>query len=55
MTEWIQKSRQIIFDGFVEVCKNGTSKECREYVDKAKRNGISYEELCEYKRQKERK
>ena len=44
------KSRQEILDGFVNVCKNGTSKDCSRYVNEAKRCGVSYEELCAYAR-----
>ena len=44
------KSKQEIMDEFVRICKVGTSRDCRIVVDEAKRHGISYEELCEYKR-----
>lgn len=44
------KSKQEIFDEFVRICKVGTSRDCRIVVDEAKKHGISYEELCEYKR-----
>ena len=43
------KSKQEIMDEFVRICKVGTSRDCRIVVAEAKRNGISYEELCEYK------
>lgn len=46
------KSREEIMDEFARVCKSGTSRDCRIVVDEAKRHGISYEELCEYKRRK---
>lgn len=45
-------SREDIMDEFVRVCKSETSRDCRIVVDVAKRHGISYEELCEYKRRK---
>lgn len=44
------KSKKEIMDEFVRICKVGTSRDCRVVVDEAKRHGISYEELCEYKR-----
>ena len=44
------KSKEEIMNEFVRVCKVGTSRDCRIVVDEAKRHGISYEELCEYKR-----
>ena len=44
------KNKEQICKEFVEVCKNGTSKDCSRFVHEAKRNGVSYEELCEYKR-----
>lgn len=44
------KTKEQICKEFVEVCKNGTSKDCSKFVYEAKRNGVSYEELCEYKR-----
>lgn len=44
------KSKQQILDEFVRICKIGTSRDCKIVVDEAKRKGISYEELCEYKR-----
>lgn len=43
------KSKQEIMDEFVRICKIGTSRDCRIVVDEARRNGVSYEELCEYK------
>lgn len=46
------KSREEIMDEFASVCKSGNSRDCRIVVDEAKRRGISYEELCEYKRRK---
>ena len=45
-----EKSKAEIMDEFVRICKVGTSRDCRIVVDEAKRQGISYEELCEYKR-----
>lgn len=47
--------RQEILDGFIKVCRKGTSKDCRMYVQDAKRQGITYEELCAYKREVEKK
>lgn len=47
------KSRQEILDEFVRVCEVGTSRDCRIIVQAAMGEGISYEELCEYKRRKE--
>ena len=44
------KNKEQICKAFVEVCKNGTSRDCSRFVQEAKRNGVSYEELCEYKR-----
>ena len=44
------KSKEEIMDEFVRICKVGTSRDCRIVVNEAKRHGISYEELCEYKR-----
>ena len=44
------KTKEQICKEFIEVCKNGTSKDCSKFVYEAKRNGVSYEELCEYKR-----
>ena len=44
------KSKEEIMNEFVRICKVGTSRDCRIVVDEAKRHGISYEELCEYKR-----
>lgn len=44
------KSKREILDEFVRICKIGTSRDCKIVVDEAKRQGISYEELCEYKR-----
>ena len=46
-------TKEQILEGFVNICKNGTSKDCMIYVNEAKRKGISYEELCEYKRKGE--
>lgn len=44
------KTKQEILDEFVRVCKAGTSRDCRIVVQEAGRVGISYAELCEYKR-----
>lgn len=44
------KTKQEIFDEFIRVCKTGTSRDCRILVQEAGRVGISYAELCEYKR-----
>ena len=44
------KNKEQICKEFVEVCRKGTSKDCSRFVHEAKRNGVSYEELCEYKR-----
>lgn len=44
------KSKEEIMNEFVHICKVGTSRDCRIVIDEAKRHGISYEELCEYKR-----
>lgn len=44
------KTKQEILDEFVRVCKTGTSRDSRIVVQEAKRFGISYDELCEYKR-----
>lgn len=46
------KTKREILDEFVRVCKVGTSRDCRIVVNEAARYGISYEELCEYKRSK---
>ena len=48
------KSKEEIMNEFVRICKVGTSRDCRIVVDEAKRHGISYEELCDYKRNKSR-
>ena len=48
------KSKEQILDEFIMVCKNGTSKDCGRFVREASCKGITYEELCEYKRQKEK-
>ena len=45
--------KEQILEEFIEICKTGTSKDCRIFVEQAKKQGISYEELCEYKRQKQ--
>ena len=45
-----RKSKEQICKEFVDICKNGTSRGCSRFVHEAKRNGVSYEELCEYKR-----
>ena len=37
---------------FIKVCKIGSSKDCRIFVQEANRKGISYSELCEYKNNK---
>lgn len=42
-----------LMEQFVKICDTGTSKDCRLFVQEAKRKGISYEELCDYKRQKQ--
>ena len=42
-----------IYEEFVRICRTGTSKDCRIFVQEASRKGISYEQLCEYKREKE--
>ena len=44
------KSKEEILNEFVRICKLGTSRDCRIVVQEAKRQGISYEELCQYKR-----
>lgn len=44
------KSKGEIMNEFVRICKVGTSRDCRIVVDEARGHGISYEELCEYKR-----
>lgn len=49
------KSKEDILNEFVRICKVGSSRDCRIVVDEAKRQGISYEELCEYKRNKANK
>ena len=43
-------TKQQIMDAFVELCKVGTSHDCSVFVSEARRKGITYEELCEYKR-----
>lgn len=48
------KSKEEIMNEFVRICKVGTSRDCRIVVNEAKRHGISYEELCDYKRNKSR-
>ena len=48
------KSKQEILDEFVRICREGTSKDCSKVVHEAKRHGVLYEELCEYKRNNER-
>lgn len=50
----VGKSKEQILDEFIMVCKNGTSKDSRIFVQEAKHRGITYDELCEYKRQKEK-
>lgn len=45
-----EKTREEIMNEFVRVCKHGSSRDCRIVVYEAARNGVSYEELCEYKR-----
>lgn len=35
---------------FVKICETGTSHDCTVFVAEAKRKGVSYETLCEYKR-----
>ena len=47
-----EKTKEHICKEFIKVCKNGTSKDCSKFMYEAKRNGISYEELCDYKRKK---
>ena len=46
-------TKQQILDGFVRICKTGTSKDCRIYVQEAKQLGITYDELCDYKKEVE--
>lgn len=46
-------TKQQILDGFVRVCKTGTSKDCRIYIQEAKQLGITYDELCDYKKKME--
>lgn len=46
------KSKREIMDEFVRICKVGTSRDCRIVVNEAQRHGISYGELCAYKRRR---
>lgn len=50
MYDFSKMTKQEIKDKVIDVWKYGTSKDSRMVVDVAKRNGVSYEELCEYKR-----
>jgi hypothetical protein len=47
------KTKQEILDGFIMVCKKGTSHDCSVYVSEARNRGVTYEELCEYKRKRQ--
>ena len=44
------KSKEEIMNEFVRICKVGTSRDCRIVVNEARKHGITYEELCDYKR-----
>ena len=44
------KEKSEILKEFVDVCKTGSSKDASKFVHEAKRKGVSYEELVEYKR-----
>lgn len=48
------KNKTQILEEFIDVCHRGTSRDCMIFVNEAKRQGVSYEELCEYKRIKEK-
>lgn len=50
--DFSKMTKQEIMDKVIEVWENGTSRDSRIVVDEAKRNGVSYEELCDYKRRK---
>lgn len=43
-------TKKQIKEKVLEIWLTGTSKDSRIAVAEAKRNGVSYEELCEYKR-----
>lgn len=47
-------TKQEILDLFVDICKNGTSRDSRICVQEGGRLGLTYEEMCEYKRNKEK-
>jgi hypothetical protein len=47
------KNKTQILEEFIDVCHQGTSRDCMIFVNEDKRHGVSYEELCEYKRIKE--
>lgn len=42
-------TRQQIKDKVIEIWKTGTTRDSRLVVNEAIRNGVSYNELCEYK------
>lgn len=46
-------TREQIKEKVIDIWKNGTSKDSRIAVEEAKRNGVGYEELCEYKQKGE--
>lgn len=50
MYDFSKMTKQEIKDKVINVWKHATSKDSRMVVDEAKRNGVSYEELCEHKR-----
>lgn len=49
------KEKSEILKEFVNICKTGSSKDASKFVHEAKRKGVSYEELVEYKRATEGK
>ena len=53
MIDLTNRTTEQILKGFIDICKSGTSRDCRIYVQEAKRKGVTYAELCEYKRKAE--
>ena len=53
MVDLRNRTTEQILKGFVDIGKSGTSKDCRIYVEEAKHKGITYAELCEYKKKTE--
>lgn len=54
MVDFSKKTKEEIVESVLDTWKHGTSKDSRMAVEEAKRYGVSYEELCKEKEEREK-